>query len=263
MTPRARRAPAKTTKTAKPGFDRDALLAERDEAVQSALYEAADLTSLTAALRRAVEANIRLRVQHMRGTLFDKFELRYEDRSFGGDSYATLYLTFKVSTEFAQGAPYVPESDAFEGLPKINNWVRQGRSVLQHGQEAWSGSFLFKRPTAAHTKTFTMFELTVAQMRATAQAWSAAQDALVAQEQLRATKTAKSPEAKALAKLQELEAKHAALTQELELLNEQLESARREVDLVRNGFKQKVAAKAPPVLKQLNVLREQLGLAPL
>lgn len=257
---RARKTPRATTK---PAFDREAMLVERDEALNEALHEAAELSALKEALQRVLKANVQLHLQRSLARVFDKFELKFEDRSCRADAVGTLYLSLTLHPDLtAAPGPWLSERDLFEGLPEFNRFgPGYSVSLLKPEHSKVEGCFDLRLDARTDAVRFVMLELTLAQMVSAAQAWRTTREALVAQEQARVTRGT-SAEAKAFKALADLEAQHAALAQQLAELEEQLDEARRVAHGVKEAMARKVSAATPPLLQHLNALRSLMGLKP-
>lgn len=249
--------------TPKPTFDREAMRAERDEALNEALNEAAELSVLKQALQRVLEANVQLHLQRKLPRVFDKFELKFEDRNCRADAAGTLYLSLTLHPELtATSGPWLSERDLFEGLPAFNRFgPGYSVSLLKPEHSKVEGCFDLRLDERAEAVRFVMLELTLAQLVSAAQAWRTTREALVAQEQARVSR-GNSAESQAFKTLADLEAQHTALTQQLAELDEQLSEARRVAHGVREAMARKVSAATSPLLQHLNALRSLLGLKP-
>ncbi len=241
--------------------DTDALRLAQEQAVHEALHVAADLPSLSDAVRRVLEANVRRRLQRDVEVVFDAFELTFEDQSHASDAYAMLHLTASFNAATVEGAPYLGDTELLEGLPPQPHWASSQftRSVFRMDPPV-KATFYLKRDKKAHDVRFEMFELTVEQLRAAATAWEATKRALVAQGQIRLEKGSSS-EAKVFAKLKSLEQHHDDLTQQLQELEVELREVRQRVQEIRGKLARNLGDKPPAALRMLNELRLQLGLA--
>lgn len=251
---------ATRSKAGAASFDRDAMLALRDDALNTVLLEAADLPAMSAALKRLLEIRVRMHLQRQVEQVFDKFEVRFEDRNCRGSAYGTLYLTLSFVPELKNHPVWLSESDLLDGLPKFTSFNGgYSQSLFKAEREALSGAFDISLSPEVGKARFVMFELTAQQLSTAASAWRSTRDAMVAQEQARVSRGA-TPAAKVLKELSELEARHAELTRELEELDEQLSSARARAREVGQSLERKVTEAKPPLLQHLNQVRAQLGL---
>lgn len=246
-------------------FDYEGEKAKRDAAIEAVLYQAGDLVTLQEALKAAVEANVRMKMQKADINVFKAFQLKFEPRGFGGSGYAHLEIKLEFDPKGIANAPWMSETDLFGGLPTAKFWSGHFNSTLARNEKPLTGTIEIKhvRDLKKDEPRFVMFDLTVQQLLSATTAWESTRDALMAKEELRLKQT-DSSESKAIEGLNELLRQQTALEEQMEELKETIEEARGKVNKIRSDIKAKVSQTvkaAPPVLAHLNALRAQLGLA--
>lgn len=246
-------------------FDIDALKAERQEAIDIALNQAADITTLKDAVQRVLTANVRLKMHRADVHVFKSFAMKFENKSHSGDSYARLDIAMLFDPSVAN-APYMSDSDLFEGLPVGKIWSGNGFGHSAHKsdkeQHAWI-EFKYDRDRKPSEPHFVMFELTIDQMRSANTAWESTRKVLMQQEEQRLRRE-NTGEAAVIEELNKLTQKESDLEEQLNELREEISEKRAKVEKIRSDIKTKVSKsiKAPPVLAHLNSVRAQLGMDP-
>lgn len=233
--------------------NQEALRAQREAALHAAVLVDADLASLSVSLRRVVDANVRLACPGLPACpgadVFDSFSVTYEKSV--GHGLLRFFLSFKPALR--QQAP-TEAAVLFDGLP-----AAQAAACGATGLNA-ARLLCFDMHLPHAGVRFHVFELTLRQLRATADVWCGLFDSMVAEAEAQLAADPRAAEAPVLRELSELERRHKALAAELADVEARLDVARAAARDIRRTVEQQVRSTRHPVLEELMALRRKAGI---